>query len=195
MAEVARTHCSALVNLAKAADLLTSRRPSRPVSQDVQMSGDGMPLEGSPTPEVSGDQQDWYSWKAREERRRTLYAVFVMSSLLVSAYNHTPTLTNSEIKLPLPCAEDFWSAESAGAFYNKGGAKAAEQGTLAFHEALGELLRTSEVIQAISREPAAGALDAQGLPPSNLAPSTFGCLILINALHNYIVGSLFLLAT
>merc|ERR1712000_514962 len=58
------------------------------------------------------DNSDWYEWKATEERKRTLYAVFILSRMLVTAYNHPPALTNSEIRLNLPCDEQLWAAES-----------------------------------------------------------------------------------
>lgn len=125
-----------------------------------------------------------------EERKRTLYAVFILSSLLVSAYNHTPALTNSEIMLDLPCDEDFWAAETAQSFHAKGGVAMANHNQVTFHEALGDLLRTSEKQQQQQQMAHAQMFGngpmIQDLPKSDLKPSTFGCLVLINALHNYI---------
>lgn len=188
--DIASTHCAALVSLARAAELL---KPVQPFQNhtDVQMTDDN-----SASPEAYGgkndipeEQQDWYSWKAMEERKRTLYAVFILSSLLVSAYNHTPALTNSEIMLDLPCDEEFWSAETANSFYAKGGARMADHNQITFHDALGELLRTSEKQQQhhmLQGQPFGSSVNTQDLPKSDLRPSTFGCLVLINALHNYI---------
>jgi hypothetical protein len=113
--------------------------------------------------------------------------VFILSSLLVSAYNHTPALTNSEIMLDLPCDEEFWGAETAHSFYAKGGARAADHNQVTFHDALGELLRTSEKQQHMTHgQVFVNGSAIQELPQSELQPSTFGCLVLINALHNYI---------
>lgn len=147
--------------------------------------------DGMPQTEVPDDQQEWYNWKSMEERKRTLYAVFILSSLLVSAYNHTPALTNSEIMLDLPCDEEFWAAETAQSFYAKGGSKMADHNQVTFHDALGELLRTSEKQQQLQQQMVHGqmfgsGMNIQDLPKSDLKPSTFGCLVLINALHNYI---------
>ena len=191
-ADFASTHSAALVNLARAADLLKPPKTTRQSQQDVPMANDGMAQErytNTMMSDVPDDQQDWYSWKTTEERKRTLYAVFIMSSLMVSTYNHAPTLTNSEIVANLPCEEEFWAAGNANAFYSKGGSRMADTNELSFHDALGELLRTSEKQQNISRGQQAGAYDPQVLPNSDLRPSTFGCLILINALHNYIVST------
>jgi len=121
-------------------------------------------------------------WKLMEERKRTLYAIFTLSSLLVSAYNHTPALTNSEILLDLPCDEEFFSSETAHVFQARGGVRAANHNRISFHEALGELLRTNEKKQTQTLDGATAFDGSRG----HLKPSAFGCLVLINALHNYI---------
>jgi hypothetical protein len=187
--DIASTHCAALVSLARAAELLKPHSAQN--QQDVQMGDDGISTDewttGVPRPEIPDDQQEWYNWKSMEERKRTLYAVFILSSLLVSAYNHTPALTNSEIMLDLPCDEEFWSAETAQIFYAKGGVRMADHNQVTFHDALGELLRTSEKQQQLAHGQMFGnSSNLQDLPKSDLKPSTFGCLVLINALHNYI---------
>jgi len=191
--DIASTHCAALVSLARAAELLRPPpRNSSPPQQDVKMTGDELEAwQNGSQSEVSDELQEWYNWKNGEERKRTLYAVFILSSLLVSAYNHTPALTNSEITLDLPCDEEFWAADSASNFAAKGGARMADHNQTTFHDALGELLRTSEKQQQQQNNSVNGqrfgqAMDTPDLPKSDVRPSTFGCLILINALHNYI---------
>jgi hypothetical protein len=186
--DIASTHCAALVSLAQAADLL---RPIRiePDNRDAQMVDDGS-WNGSAKVE-SEEQAEWMKWKAMEERKRTLYVVFILSSLLVSAYNHTPALTNSEILLDLPCDEEYFSAESSAAFNDKGGVASANRNRITFHEALGELLRTNEKQQkqlaySSGHQPFGSTVNVNEIPKSDLKPSTFGCLVLINALHNYI---------
>ncbi|KAF4119781.1 Fungal specific transcription factor domain [Geosmithia morbida] len=184
--DIASTHCAALVSLAQAAELL---RPTE--QQDTVMVDDGMWSEIKTEQE---EQQQWLKWKTAEERKRTLYAVFVMSSLLVSAYNHAPALTNSEIFLDLPSDEEFFSAESSSAFTAMGGDRAANHNRMSFHDALGELLRTNErqKRQQIQQQQKqhnlglGGPEESEQLPQTDLKPSTFGCMILINALHNYI---------
>jgi hypothetical protein len=181
--DIAATHCAALVSLARAAGLLRPQSPLNPQS-DVNMSED-LPLSdtwlnGNKT-EMTEEQTEWINWRIIEERKRTLFTVFILSSLLVSAFNHTPALTNSEILLELPCEEDFWACDSAASFNAKGGVKAACQNLMPFHDALGELLRSGEKQQHINQ-----GFANQGLMTSDLKPSTFGCLVLINALHNYI---------
>jgi len=182
--DIASTHCAALVSLARAAELLRPQSHlSPPHEQDVQMDDEDMPSESwthGLKSEIPSDHQEWFNWRSMEERKRTLYAVFILSSLLVSAYNHTPALTNSEIMLDLPCDEEFWAAETASSFYAKGGSRLADHNQITFHDALGELLRTSEKQQHHH------IANGQELPKSDLKPSTFGCLVLINALHNYI---------
>ncbi|KAK1967883.1 hypothetical protein LY78DRAFT_575432 [Colletotrichum sublineola] len=193
--DIASTHCAALVSLAQAADLLRPIRVEPSDAHDTHMHDDATTWGGSGgggglKPD-SEEQLEWLRWKTMEERKRTLYAVFVLSSLLVAAYNHTPALTNSEILLDLPCDEDFFAAESSTAFAAKGGVRAANHNRMTFHEALGDLLRSNERQQKQQQQQLAfGTAQAGGglneLHKSDLKPSTFGCLILINALHNYI---------
>jgi len=186
--DIASTHCAALVSLARAAELL---RPTN-VTGDVQMTDDdGMHEPWNIKHESTDEQTEWYNWRMMEERKRTLYGVFILSSLLVSAYNHTPALTNSEILLDLPCDEEFWAADSAMSFHAKGGARLANHNQISFRNGLGELLQTSEKQQQQHghlghHQPFGSTLSLQELPQSDLKPSTFGCLVLINALHNYI---------
>ncbi|KAF4987576.1 hypothetical protein FGRMN_10289 [Fusarium graminum] len=180
--DIASTHCAALVSLAQAADLLRPGRVNSSDDHDIQMGEDGnWNLNMEP------DQTEWLRWKSAEERKRTLYAVFILSSLLVSAYNHTPALTNSEIFLDLPCDEDFFAAESSAVFHARGGADGANHNRMTFHDALGDLLHANEKQHQFSFngqfDPSIDGRDPMDAP---LRPSTFGSLVLINALHNYI---------
>lgn len=185
--EIASTHAAALVSLAQAGELL---RPTRvdPVKDVDMMDMDGI-WNGGAGKEID-EQAEWLRWVAMEERKRTLYTIFILSSLLVSAYNHTPALTNSEVLLDLPCDEVFFAAESARAFCAKGGIAAANHNRMTFHEALGELLRMNEKEQKMGFNAGHQSLGSAGnindLPKIDLKPSSFGCLVLINALHNYI---------
>ncbi|CAG1988995.1 unnamed protein product [Fusarium graminearum] len=180
--DIASTHCAALVSLAQAADLLRPGRPNASDGHDVQMTEDG-----NWNPNMEADQTEWLRWKSGEERKRTLYAVFILSSLLVSAYNHTPALTNSEIFLDLPCDEEFFSAESSAVFHARGGAEAADHNRMTFHDALGDLLHANDKPhQFATNGQFDPSVDGRDLMASPLRTSTFGSLILINALHNYI---------
>ncbi|KAK1832229.1 fungal-specific transcription factor domain-containing protein [Podospora conica] len=179
--EIATTHAAALVSLAQGAELM---RPIRfDLSADVDMADADHGWNGSARRDGGGEHAhaEWMRWKSMEERKRTLYAIFTLSSLLVSAYNHTPALTNSEILLDLPCDEEFFSAETSHVFQARGGVREANHNRTTFHEALGELLRTNEKQQT-------QGLDGTSHDGSRgqLKPSAFGCLVLINALHNYI---------
>lgn len=187
--DIASTHCAALVSLAQAAGLLRPMKLDAADGQEMQMNDADGSWNGIIKVE-SEEQAEWLRWKTMEERKRTLYAIFILSSLLVSAYNHAPALTNSEILLDLPCDEEFFAAESVAAFQLKGGIRAAGHNKMTFHEALGELLRTNEKQQKLAfnngHQPFGSAVSLSDIPKSELKPSTFGCLVLINALHNYI---------
>lgn len=191
-AEIASNHCATLVSLARGAEL------SRPypgymvmnngtLNPDFQMNE----LESNGWSSVTNDIDDidWQEWKIVEERKRTLYAVFILSSLLVTAYNHPPALTNSEIRVSLPCKESLWTAENAIAWRAMSATAGADDPPIMFNAALGHLLTASQrqQHQGESSDALFGlGIRMQPLPQSDLKPSTFGCLILINALHNYI---------
>ena len=157
------------------------------LNPDVQMNGPGH--NGWSSVMNDTEDSDWLEWKIVEERKRTLYAVFILSSLLVTAYNHPPALTNSEIRLSLPCEEDLWTAENAVAWRSMGGAVIAEAHHVMFNAALAYLLTSAQRQHHQPRSsdaPFGLGIRMQNLPASDLKPSAFGCLILINALHNYI---------
>jgi hypothetical protein len=181
--EIASTHCAALVRLAQEAELFRPIRIESFPEPDLQMGGAEGGWNGAVNMEFD-DRALWLRWKAMEERKRTLYAIFILSSLLVTAYNHVPALTNSEILLDLPCDEEFFSADSPATFFAKGGVAAANHNRLRFHDALGDLLRTNEKQQKLAMNGAGPHFGENHL--RDLRPSTFGCLVLINALHNYI---------
>ena len=208
-ADIASTHCAALVSLARAAELARPLTPGTyprnesmqhlnrfAGSEDIRMADDNMsPGEWNThgQQDMPDEQVEWYNWRLVEERKRTLYAVFVLSSLLVSAYNHAPALTNSEIRLDLPCDEDLWAADSSEAWHALGGAVIAEQRATPFASALSSLLTASQRQQYQQNhrsqsyhQPFGSGVRPEDLPESDFNPSTFGCLILINALHNYI---------
>lgn len=190
-ADIASTHCAALVSLARAAELTHHLDPKN-LPQDHLNTGFTASDSGDTENWMSSsysqpkERRDWLNWKVVEERKRTLYTIFVLSSFLVSAYNHAPALTNSEIRLDLPCEEDLWAAESPQAWKKMGGQTASAK-SISFSAALTSLLTASQREQ----QNQSSNLFFSGAPtddPSHAEnrPSTFGCLVLIYSLHNYI---------
>ncbi|KAJ5256907.1 hypothetical protein N7478_013011 [Penicillium angulare] len=188
-ADIASTHCAALVSLARAAELTNHLEPKN-LPQDhltagINGSGDSDNWTSSSFNQPK-ERRDWLNWKVVEERKRTLYAIFVLSSFLVSAYNHAPALTNSEIRLDLPCEEDLWAAESPQAWKKIGGQTASKK-SVQFSAALTSLLTASQRQQQNQSSNlffSGGGADDPSLAENR--PSTFGCLVLIYSLHNYI---------
>ncbi|CAK7266062.1 hypothetical protein SEPCBS119000_001830 [Sporothrix epigloea] len=187
--EIAATHCAALVSLAQGAELLQPARmdPLDEIDFSMGESDDTRNFQGSDNKfmtKAAKEEAQWLRWKVMEERKRTLYAIFVFSSLLVSSYNHTPALTNSEILLDLPCDEELFSAPTCADFVARGGIAAANHNCMTFHEALSDLLRANE--KQLRRQDVSHADETNLSKDDDLKPSTFGCFILINAIHNYI---------
>lgn len=174
-ADIASNHIAALVSLARAANLAQPpMSPDTPEEECEQKRGDVEMADA-----ISGDTEDdlhaqWIKWKLTEERKRCLFAIFILSSLLTTSYNQTPTIMNSEILLDLPCAEELYNAPTAESWQALGGLAAVEAGAISFATALSTLL------SAHNRQPGTPN------PEDDIKPSTFGCLVLINALHNYI---------
>lgn len=195
-ADVASTHCAALVSLAKAAGLdrptqdgsAMSSPPKDAGNGDIEMT-DGTRV--TPPGETLDEHAQWIRWKRVEERKRTYFAVFSMSSLLVSAYAHPPRILNSEIRLDLPCEEDLWSVDNPQAWAAMGGPMIAQSKGLSFNAAMTYLLEASTRQQS-DRVPGSyqqsfgGELPMAEFAESEIRPSTFGCYVLINALHVYI---------
>lgn len=196
-ADIASNHIAALVSLARAANLAQPPANSSPSASaegaeddskgDVEM-GEGHGTNGAGTPSQDLHTQ-WINWKTGEERKRCLFAIFILSSLLTIAYNQTPTIMNSEILLDLPCQEELYQAETAEEWQNRGGLAAAEGNATSFASALSTLL-TANQRQAHNFAPSAynssSGMAMMQSGEDDLRPSTFGCLVLINALHNYI---------
>lgn len=176
-ADIASTHCAALVSLARAAELAQPSSADGSDNAYVKTEDGNSPLSGVQQAQLHSQ---WLRWKEREERKRTLFAVFILSSLLVTAYNQPPAIMNSEVLLDLPCDEDLWAAESAETWVARGGAKAAEATAMSFETALLTLLHANQ------RQHQAQGYGSNMHADIQLRPSTFGCLVLINALHNYI---------
>ncbi|KAF2238797.1 hypothetical protein EV356DRAFT_516690 [Viridothelium virens] len=196
-ADIASTHCAALVSLAKAANVplpATDEDVNMPSqrhgSEDVDM-GDSGHLNDQQQAGMLDLNAQWSAWKIKEERKRTLFALFNLSSLLVIAYNSTPAIMNSEIMLDLPCEEDLWAADTAQAWADLGGLTA-HQNSISFASALSTLLTASQrssndsYMSSPYSQRVGSSVPLEELPQSDLKPSTFGCLVLINALHNYI---------
>jgi hypothetical protein len=208
--EVAQSHVSTLVQLARAANLTrpTSMPTANSYSQedaDIQMSDLELSSFGGSLGsdewcglgiKVEADENvEWSNWVLGEERKRTLFAVHFLSSLLVAAHNQDPKLVNNEIRLDLPCSEEFWTAPSAGAWSKQGGFIAASQSAPNFANALNGLLsaghqhQQQQYGQHNSFQNFSNGQQGCGIPPyppHGIVPSTFGCLVLICALHVYI---------
>ncbi|GIZ46130.1 hypothetical protein CKM354_000926900 [Cercospora kikuchii] len=172
-AEISSNHIAALVSLARSADLQTLDEP-RSANVDTAMgNGDNSDLHAT-----------WIKWKTAEEQKRCFFGIFILSSLLTTAYNQTPSIMNSEILLDLPCEEELYEAPSAEEWHARGGLARVEENSLSFADALSSLLTANQRSSTFDN----GNFGASGsnLPASEIKPSTFGCLVLINALHNYI---------
>jgi len=201
--ETAVTHCAALVTLARAAGLtrqphVSTRQTFKQEDGDIRMSDlesyggsvgsdgwGGINIKMEPDENV-----EWSSWVIAEERKRTLYAVHFLSSLLVAAHNLSPALMNNEIRCDLPCDEELWSAGTAAVWKSRGGLALASQNSVNFTSALTGLLSAGQQTYGSPGQFQNFTNGQQGgvppYPPSGIIPSTFGCLVLICALHVYI---------
>jgi hypothetical protein len=183
-ADIASNHCVALVNLARVAGLTHFAQ----ANDDVQMNGDTSETWIDRSPEATKERREWLKWKIAEERKRTLYAIYTLSSLLTCGYNYAPVLTDTEIQLDLPCEEELWAAESPEAWMELGGAIVVGQKAVPFLTALDTLLNAGQRQQHVVPQltPFGSSVSIENPPENDLQPSAFGCLVLIHALHNCI---------
>lgn len=137
------------------------------------------------------EQVEWLCWKVVEERKCIFYVVFIFFSFLVLVYNYILVLINFEIYFDLFCDEEFFVVEFVSVFQLKGGVFVVNCNCMMFYEVLGELFCINEkeqknlvfknVYQLFGI-----VVNINDLFQSNLKFSSFGCLILINVLYNYI---------
>lgn len=188
--EAARAWCTTLVSLARSAGLMTKSVEEEDKDVDMQMADLG--LSGFGEDEDSWlnlnsemDEDDkWKKWISREERKRTLFAIHLLSSLLVACHNSAPVLNNTEIQLDLPCHENLWTAWSTSVWKEQGGAVFAEQTSLNFQSALSTLISAGQ--QPFPPPPEFDGSNNLPCPPSQIVTSSWGCLALLCAIHIYI---------
>lgn len=200
-ADIASNQMAALVSLGRAAHLNVSSGPTFKAENggDVDMNDAPPPRQTNSLfdrPAQNELEQRWMDWKTHEERKRLFFAIFTISSLLTLAYNQTPCIMNSEIRLDLPCPEALWAAETAEEWQSLGGAELANKTAIPFATALTTLLTANKRQPAQNESPKdpfhianpLAALQTSGADGSepDFKPSTFGCYVLIHALHNYI---------
>ncbi|KAG4219197.1 hypothetical protein PC116_g32323, partial [Phytophthora cactorum] len=80
--DIASTHSTALVSLAQAAGLLRPLKLDSVEIREIQMNDAEGNWNGGIKAETE-EQAEWLRWKTMEERKRTLYVIFILSSLLV----------------------------------------------------------------------------------------------------------------
>lgn len=71
-----------------------------------------------PSLEPAGNQHttldlSWLQWAQQEASRRTAFFAFIMDAQHSSVFGHTPVLSVSDLRLPLPCAESLWECSTA----------------------------------------------------------------------------------
>ncbi|KAH8672466.1 hypothetical protein BGZ61DRAFT_459370 [Ilyonectria robusta] len=62
---------------------------------------------------------DWSSWATVEERRRTLFAAYVLFNLQTIAFDTPPLIMNHEVGIFLPCYAEQWKSAN-GAQWSRG---------------------------------------------------------------------------
>lgn len=66
--------------------------------------------ESTDTPSL---ERAWHLWVEHESTKRAAFFAFIMDAQHVSIFGHSPALSVSDIRLPLPCSDALWNARSA----------------------------------------------------------------------------------
>lgn len=62
---------------------------------------------------MSNTPEEWWNhWITNEATRRAAFAAFVMDSIHATMFGHSAVMVAHEMRLPLPCDEALWSAQS-----------------------------------------------------------------------------------
>lgn len=65
------------------------------------------------SPESSSLEKAWRTWIDRELGLRAAFFAFIMDAQHASIFGHTPALSVSDLRLPLPCPDRLWDATTA----------------------------------------------------------------------------------
>ncbi|EXJ83486.1 hypothetical protein A1O1_07109 [Capronia coronata CBS 617.96] len=74
---------------------------------------------------ASSADRAWHMWIEQESFKRVAYFAFIMDAQHSSIFGHMPALSVSDVRLPLPCADEVWDS-STPARWKKAVHKAAE---------------------------------------------------------------------
>ncbi|KIX01106.1 uncharacterized protein Z518_10172 [Rhinocladiella mackenziei CBS 650.93] len=61
---------------------------------------------------ASSTERAWHLWIEQESFKRVAYFAFIMDAQHSSIFGHTAALSVSDVRLPLPCADELWDSPS-----------------------------------------------------------------------------------
>lgn len=75
--------------------------------------GSSYTVDRNTSQESSSLDKAWKQWIDRELGLRAAYFAFIMDAQHASIFGHTPALSVSDLRLPLPCPDRLWDANTA----------------------------------------------------------------------------------
>jgi hypothetical protein len=69
--------------------------------------------KGNGHPGLNTPDEWWNHWITNEATRRAAFAAFVMDSIHATMFGHSAVMVAHEMRLPLPCDEQLWSAQTS----------------------------------------------------------------------------------
>lgn len=86
------------------------------LAMGVQQGGDAESAAAAAADLVAAggfDSRAWWTrWAERESMHRVVFAAFVMDIIHAAMFGHTADMSPHEIRLPLPCDDNLWTAQS-----------------------------------------------------------------------------------
>lgn len=112
--ERAHIHHATTITLMRRGSSLIGRSAmdSAPSTQEDGLETSCGPQESS-VPQPNTQDEWWNHWVANESTLRAAFVAFVIDSTHATMFGHSTVMFAHEMRLPLPCNEDMWSAPNS----------------------------------------------------------------------------------
>ncbi|TLD10632.1 hypothetical protein PgNI_06402 [Pyricularia grisea] len=112
-------HSSTLTLLRRGSPLIGRSGSETPPEQHQYGSGATLNNNNNNNNQTMDSQTWWTKWAETESMHRVVYAAFMMDVVHAAMFGHAADMAPHEIRLPLPCDDQLWTAASAESMREK----------------------------------------------------------------------------